>query len=65
MKEVKQKIFEEFWNFYMKTFQPKIGQHGTLEDVNLRQKEIEITTDESLQKRLSCSTVFQVVFKEH
>lgn len=58
---VKEKIFHFFWEKL--AWMSPIGKHGKPEDVVLKDRDVEITTDSQLQQKVKELKEFQVVFK--
>lgn len=65
LSEVQDLVLKSFWENFLKHFAPSIGQHGSKEDVILKDKELVIDSDKVLQERLKESTTFQATFKAH
>jgi hypothetical protein len=65
LQEIKQLVFDSFWKTFLIKFSSKMGIHGSIADIALKDKEVEICTDDDLRKRLKMSATFQATFKIH
>jgi hypothetical protein len=68
LKEVKERIFKSFWESFNSYFPSRIVAHGTEKDLMLKDREIEILTEEMLRGRLEKgNNYFQAIFitREH
>lgn len=63
--EVKAQILQSFWKLFTAMYTPAIGIHGTVDDVTLKDKGVEILSDSDLREHLMASNVFQATFGNH
>jgi hypothetical protein len=67
LKEVQEHVFKSFWKSFNNHFPSRIVAHGTKEDLILKDREIEILTEDILRDRLKHGNYFQAIFitREH